>query len=143
MWTACSTAESSASTCAFQSGYIEKIDVCGRWQSVLGSASDKKRERNDACHRRTRWRLWSSSGNNRVRCVTTGHDDGEKGQRAACAMRLTNLLHITIETSPELGRGHRAIFSVTSNTSSLSCAASPLLGLWQSTHPECRLSHDA
>ena len=31
------------------------------------------------------------------------------GQKV-CAMRLTTLLHITIETSPELGRGYRAIF---------------------------------
>ena len=79
MWTACSTKESSASTCAFQSGYIEKIDVCGRWRCVPGSAIEKTCERNDACQRRTRWRLWRSSGNNPGRCLTTGHDDGEKG----------------------------------------------------------------
>ena len=46
MWTASSTKESSASTCVFQSGYIEKIDVSGRWQCVLGGANEKKRERN-------------------------------------------------------------------------------------------------
>ena len=79
MWTASSTKESSASTCAFQSGYIEKIDVCGQWCCVPGSASEKTCERNDACQRRMRCRLWRSSGDNRGRCVTTGHDDGEKG----------------------------------------------------------------